>query len=71
MRRAEVFGLRESDIDFEKNLIIVQLALFWMQGKAASIQVTCDIYPHQLRETNPKVAAKTDLLIFGQTQASC
>jgi integrase len=33
MRRAEVFGLRESDIDLEKNLIQVQQTIFWKQGK--------------------------------------
>jgi integrase len=171
MRRAEVFGLRESDIDLEKNLIYVQQAIFWKQGKAwkpeecgpvfvtpkseasirkidlsptlrkmilehrlkkgtaeglvfanpdgsprdprsfakyefrpavrkpkigrvrfhdlrhtfgsleveqgenvyyvskqmghASIPITCDIYTHQLRETNPEAAAKTDALVFG------
>lgn len=34
MRRAEVFGLRESDIDLEKNLIHVQQTIFWKQGEA-------------------------------------
>jgi len=34
MRRAEVFGLRESDIDLEKNLINVQQTIFWKQGKS-------------------------------------
>ncbi len=33
MRRAEVFGLRESDIDLEKNLIHIQQTIFWKQGK--------------------------------------
>ncbi len=37
----------------------------------ASMRITCDSYAHQLRETNPEAAARTDWLIFGKTQVSC
>lgn len=32
----------------------------------SSIQITADIYAHQIRERRPEAAAKTDAAIFGQ-----
>ena len=36
----------------------------------SSIQVTADIYAHQIRERRPEAAAKTDAVIFGDANSS-
>jgi len=42
--------------------------IFYIQRQMghSSIQITCDIYGHQLNKTNPEAAAKTDDLVFGK-----